>query len=353
MRIGLVRRGHSATGGAEAYLLRFAAEARRLGHTPVLITTLDWPADRWAGEEIIRIEGKTPAEFAAAFARGRTGCDVHLSFERVPGCEVFRAGDGVHAAWLDRRAEFEPFWKRTTRWLNPKHGQLIGLERGVFDPAATKAIIANSKMVRDEIVERFSFPTDRIHVVYNGLTTLAPGGDRSAARQKYGIDGEKFCALFVGSGWERKGLGTAIEAIEMCEDAVLLVAGRGPADLHRSDSAKFVGPVSDLSGLFSAADIFVLPTWYDPFSNACLEALAAGLPVLTTRANGFSEVLTSGLHGDVFDAGDALALAELIDVWRSSGRTDAARVPCRTLASEFSIERNARETIAILESVRR
>jgi UDP-glucose:(heptosyl)LPS alpha-1,3-glucosyltransferase len=139
----------------------------------------------------------------------------------------------------------------------------------------------------------------------------------------------------------------------MVEDAELLVAGRGPADLHRSSSVRFLGPVSDLSSLFAAADILVAPTWYDPFSNACLEALSAGLPVITTPANGFSEILTPGLHGDILPCGDSLALAEAIESWKKTGRAAEAREACRQRASEFSIDRNARETLEILEAAAR
>ena len=63
----------------------------------------------------------------------------------------------------------------------------------------------------------------------------------------------------------------------MLDSAKLLVAGRGPADRYPCDNAQFLGPVSDIASLFAAADVLVAPTWYDPFSNACLEALAAGL----------------------------------------------------------------------------
>ncbi len=352
MKIGLVRRGHSATGGAEAYLLRFAAEAQALGHEPILITTAEWPEDRWIGGRIVRLPGATPEEFAASFAREQTGCDVHLSLERVPGCEVFRAGDGVHAAWLKRRQQFEPLWKRMTRWVNRKHGQLVKLEREIFDPEKTRAVIANSRMVRDEIIAHFAFPAERIHVVANGLRPVVERADRGEARRKFGIGDEEFCALFVGSGWDRKGLRTVIEAVEMSENVRLLVAGRGPADSFRSDAATFVGPVSELAALFAAADVFVLPTWYDPFSNACLEALAAGLPVITTKANGFSEIIEAGVYGEIVEAGDALAIAEAFDAWRLRGRALAARGACRAKAAEFSIERNARETIAVLESAR-
>lgn len=353
MKIGFVRRGHSATGGAEAYLLRLASALRGFGEETTLITSPDWPADRWPFGEILRLEGKTPRDFATEFSKQSSGCDIHLSLERVPGCEVYRAGDGVHAAWLERRNAFEPFWKRLARGLNRKHAQILDLERRVFDPANTRAIIANSEMVRGEILAQFPYPADRIHVVRNGIQPWGDLPPRDTARQKFGLDPEVFCLLFLGTGWERKGLSTALGAVRMLDSAKLLVAGRGPADLYRCDNAQFLGPVSDIASLFAAADVLVAPTWYDPFSNACLEALAAGLPVITTPANGFSEILTPGVHGDITPAGDSLALAEAIEKWRDPQKLASARVSCRLLASEYSIERNARETLEILKAAAR
>ena len=210
-------------------------------------------------------------------------------------------------------------------------------------------MIANSHLVRNEILERFRFPEERVHVVHNGLTLPPAGADRSAARKQYGVPDEAFCALFVGTGWDRKGLETGIGAVERAGRTTLLVAGRGPAERFSSPVVKFLGPVSDLSGLHAAADLFVLPTWYDPFSNACLEALAAGLPVITTPANGFSEILRPGVHGSIVPEGDVPALALAIEGWR--GRCAQARPACRSLAAEFSIERNTRETLAVLEKL--
>lgn len=350
MRIGFVRRGHSATGGAEAYLLRLASALRGFGEETTLITTTDWPAERWPFGAILRLEGKTPRDFAAEFSKQSTGCDIHLSLERAPGCEVYRAGDGVHAAWLERRNDFEPFWKRLTRGLNRKHAQILDLERRVFDPANTRAIIANSMMVRDEILARFPYPADRIHIVRNGLQPFPELPPRDAARKTFQLDPEVLSLLFLGTGWQRKGLTTAIGALDMLDSTTLLVAGRGPADLYRHDKTRFLGPVADIASLFAAADLLVAPTWYDPFSNACLEALAAGLPVITTPANGFSEILTPGVHGDITPAGDSLALAEAVEKWRDPDKRAMAREDCRRLASEYSIVRNARETLEILKA---
>ena len=344
MKIGLVRRGHSSTGGAEAYLIRLAYALQSLGHIPALVTTADWPDSRWPSNQILRLGGRTPEEFAAAFRAAKTGCDIHLSLERV-------AGDGVHAAWLARRAAFEPIWKRATRWINSKHGQLLKLERQVFDPANTRAIIANSNLVRAEILAHSGFPADKIHVVYNGLSSPTMPADRADSRARFGLDAGELCVLFVGSGWERKGLRTAIRAVEKMENATLLVAGRGPADAFRSARAKFVGPTDDLAGLFGAGDLFVLPTYYDPFSNACLEALAAGLPVITTPANGFSEIIEPGIHGAIIPEGDAFALAEEMEKWRDPQVREASRPLRLARAAEFSIGRNARETVRILESL--
>ena len=351
MKIGFVRRGHSATGGAEAYLIKLAAALRRTGAETTLITSSDWPAERWPFGDILRLPAKNPLAFAAAFKNTHTGCDIHFSLERVPGCEIYRAGDGVHAAWLDRRDAFDPLWKRATRWMNRKHAQILKLEREVFDPANTRIVIANSRLIRDEILARFDFPAERVPVVYNGTTPFGTLPPRNEARLRCGVEEGRFCVLFLGTGWERKGLSTALQALASLANTTLLVAGRGPAERYRSQNAVFVGPVSDIAALFAAADILVLPTWYDPFSNACLEALAAGLPVITTTANGFSEILKPDVHGAIVPPGDAPALAAAIEAWQVPGRCAAAGEPCLRLAGEFTMERNARETLAILRNL--
>jgi UDP-glucose:(heptosyl)LPS alpha-1,3-glucosyltransferase len=188
-------------------------------------------------------------------------------------------------------------------------------------------------------------------VIYNGITSISSSPTRAEARRIWDINAKTFCPLFLGTGWERKGLSTAIRAADCLEDTTLLVAGRGVADRYRGTNVRFLGPVKDIASLFAASDILVLPTWYDPFSNACLEALAAGLPVITTDANGFSEIIERGVHGDITAPGDVHAIAELLDSWRIPGRCAEAREACLRLASEFSIEKNATETLRVLQGV--
>ena len=89
-----------------------------------------------------------------------------------------------------------------------------------------------------------------------------------------------------------------------------------------------------------------IPTIYDPFSNACLEAVAAGLPVVTTTANGFSEILTPGVHGHVVDPGDVSGLAAALEFWKAGRRKTSA--DCMLLAKDYSIDRNVQATLEVL-----
>ncbi len=358
MKIGLVRRGYSATGGAEAYLLRLAATLVREGHDLVLLSDVRWPDAILAAHEITLtrfvIEAPGPRLFAEGLrsALEENRCDFVLSLERVFSCDAFRAGDGVHAAWLDRRAKYEPQWKSGLRRWNPKHRHLLQLERSLFSGGAG-LVIANSKMVQREIEERFSYPRERIHVIYNGVpASTAPANSRTEVRRELGLGEQDYVLLFAGSGWERKGLRFAIHAMNAAQlaQATLLVAGRGNSrGLPYSDRVRFLGPRADIPHLLAAADAFLLPTIYDPFSNACLEALAAGLPVITTHANGFSEIIEPGRDGEVIDEPHNIgALARAIRDWASAEKRTAARPRLLELGARFSIEENVRQTLALL-----
>jgi UDP-glucose:(heptosyl)LPS alpha-1,3-glucosyltransferase len=363
MKIGLVRRGYSATGGAETYLLRLAAELGRAGHELVLFSDVQWPdqALDLAGVRLRQavIKAGDPWSFATG-VRSRQrheSCEQLLSLERIFACDVYRAGDGVHAGWLQRRARYEPKWKSAFRWVNRKHTRILELERSLFSGGA-KRVIANSQLVKRDIVQHFRFPEERIDVVYNGLPSQpVDPGTREAVRQELGIEPGEYVAIFVGSGWERKGLRFAVEAVRVLgEDApLLLIAGRGDEkSLPSTSRVRFLGPRTDVPRLLAAADVFVLPTVYDPFSNASLEALAAGLPVITTRANGFSEIIKRDIEGDLLPRPDDIeALMFSLCAWADPARRELVRPRLLAKAAEYSIERNVTETLAVLEKARK
>ncbi len=120
----------------------------------------------------------------------------------------------------------------------------------------------------------------------------------------------------------------------------------------RDDPVQFLGEVADLVAVYAAADIFILPTIYDPFSNACLEALASGLPVITTRSNGFSEIIEDGVHGSIVDnPANLVGLRDAIRFWSDQSRRDAARSANIERASRFGISKNVAQTLEILTRV--
>ena len=337
------------------YLRRFADAARAAGHSCVLFADGEWP--EWTGERV-QLAGRSPREFADALAasKPRERCDFLFSLERVWSCDAYRAGDGVHAAWLARRAEFEPAWRSFFRRFSGKHRDLLEIERALFSPGGAGVVIANSNWIKREIGQHFGLPPERIHVVYNGVPAFTPPPNgRSELRRELGLGRDDYVVLFAGSGWDRKGLRFAIDAVNASAlKPTLLVAGRGnESTMPLSDRVRFLGPVAEMSRVLAAADAFILTTLYEPFSNACLEALAAGLPVLTTAHNGFAEIIERGIDGEIFaDPRDIAALAAGIDRWADAARRAEVRPRLLAKAARFTIEENVRSTLAILEKAR-
>ncbi len=342
MRIALARYRYTPHGGAERYL-DGVAERLREGGAEVRILSSSWEGAEKAvaSWERIRVP-KRPAlfrPFLFALAVGRWA-RAHpewllFSWERLPGAEIVRAGDGCHAEWLARKRALKAPRAAALDRLRPLNRTLVQLERQMFQSEKLLAVIANSARGKEEIVRHYGVPAENIFVVHNGVDLLRfPPAKREEARVglrgRFGISGEETVFLFVGSGFARKGIGVLTDAAIALARAGMrfrvLVVGKGDPRpyLDRAASAgadgtlRFLGPVSGAEEFYLGADAFVFPTVYEPFSNACLEAMAAGLPVVTTRTNGVTEIFRDGDAGFVLeDPFDASALAgrmrELLD----------------------------------------
>jgi UDP-glucose:(heptosyl)LPS alpha-1,3-glucosyltransferase len=355
LTIGFVRRGFSSSGGAEAYLKRLAAGLVENGHAVRLYASMDWPPEEWTFGPLTRLEARSSIGFADEIEKlaTRSECDVLMSFERIWRCDLYRAGDGVHRAWLERREKSAGPFQKLSRVLNRKHSATLALEESLFAKGGAARIIANSRMVKDEIVRFYGYPAGKIDVVYNGVPVEVLQLDaetRARRREALGLGEKDVAVLFAGSGWERKGLRFAIDAIEKTgKEMRLLVAGRGEPKKFRSERAQFLGVVEDMPALYAAADIFLAPTLYDPFSNACLEALAAGLPVITTSANGFSEIIETGVHGTVVkNPHETGEFRDALVFWSESARREKTRSAIRELATRFDISANVSRTLEML-----
>ncbi|MBU1449936.1 MAG: glycosyltransferase family 4 protein [Proteobacteria bacterium] len=316
MRLGIIRYKYDFTGGAERVLGLLARGLAARGHQ-VQVMASAWQGGAPEGVSLHRVKPAKPAAWAAAAldAARKLNLDSFLSMERVPGSPVFRAGDGVHAAWLERRAPYESRLKRLSFGLNPKHRALLALERRTLAAPELRWVIAISRMVAEELQRYYRVPPEKIRVIYNAVdeADLAPARlpqTREQAREDLGLEQGRPVLLFLGSGWERKGLAFALGALARLPQAMLLVAGRDRVkpwqDKARALGVErrvvFLGLQPQVAPLLAAADAMVLPTIYDPCSIACLESLYAGTPVVTTAAAGASELVEEGVSGVVVSA---------------------------------------------------
>ena len=366
MKIALVRRGYSPTGGAERFLVRFAQGLKALGHETILFSDCTWPESAWDSSqyESVCLAGSdkilSPIAFADALeaAKPKQQCDFLFSFERVWNCDAYRAGDGVHRAWLERRSHFEAPWRTWFRGRQKKHRHLLELEAALFAPDSGIRVVANSQMVKKEIGDLYGLPLERIGVIANGYDAeeMSPQARlemRKKKREELGLGNDEQAVLFAGSGWERKGLRFAMQAIEGLRakrSARFIVAGVGQRPRGVADAGViFLGGVDSPGSLYEAADVFILPTLYDPFSNACLEASAHGLPVITTTANGFSDILDRPEAGTAVSPGDVDALASALEAFTSPS-SGQGREDIRAHALKYSVTRNVEATLDFILS---
>jgi len=321
-----------------------------------LYSTQDWPEAEWPFGKLIRLKAATPMRFAQMFQQSFRNDEVIFSLDRVLKCDCYRAGDGVHKIWLERRTRCEPGLHIWFQLLNRKHREILELERALLQYGGAKQVIANSNLVKKEIVSEFGYDEKKVTVIYNGLPEAhfnKKRGTRAELRRDWGLGEREIALLFAGSGWSRKGLRYLIQAVKRIKNTNLrlLIAGTGKKPAPPSTAIRFLGPVADMPSLYAAADLFVLPTLYDPFSNACLEALSAGTPVITTRANGFSEIIESGIHGQILNRGDDIvALQQAVENWIDPDRRAGVSQLCSDLARAYSMDRNVEQTLRVLES---
>ncbi len=364
LTIGFLRRGYSSTGGVESYLKGLAQGLLDAGHRPILFGTEAWPASEWPGGEILRCNGKGLPRYASEVESQRRtsgiNFDLTLSVEKVPGCDIYRTDEGVHAAWLDQRSPYITPWARIFQRINPKHREKLRLEKELFKPNATRRVVSLSEKISGEIRQYYGYPSAQISLIRNGVSgnRVISSQDKEGAKRDLGFAPGQKLVLFAGTGWERKGLRFAISAVEKTGDSrvILLVAGKGKQSHYVSPVVRFLGPVREMAQVYAAADLLLAPSIYEPFSLVALEALGAGVPVITSKVAGISEIMTHGVHGEVIEKPSDIgtlstALRHWIDLLEDPEKARAAHHACVGLASQFPLERNLGETLAMISEV--
>ena len=360
MKLLICRRGWSPTGGAERFLQRFGKGLSVAGIPSTLIADSRWPDDAWHGNAIERVGSTDPEGFAKEVLeiKKRHPDALLFSMERLPGADVFRAGDGLHSAWLSHLAAEEGGLRSWFRRRRRMHRQVLKLEQRLFENPHLR-VVANSRMVANELVAGYGFAAENIAVIPNGYDPVlleegAAREKRAALRIQLGIPDDAVIYLFVGSGWKRKGAQVLVDAFRKLDHpkAWLILVGKGRVARAAHPRIHLAGAVNDPLDWFVAADVFVLPTLYDPFSNACLEAASYGLPIITTDANGFQEVLET-----YPDAGQVVHIPRAVEAWTEAlkrwldptHRTEA-KPSLAAIRDHYTVKRNVDATVDFIQT---
>lgn len=369
MKIAIIRKKYSPFGGAERYLERLSSALTQGGHEVHVY------ANRWSdtgdshvvvhhvpmigGLSLLKVWSFALAALAVVKA---SSYDAILSNERLLSHDVFRVSDGVHRTWLRIRWRHTSLLKRLSLLINPLHWSVRFFDWYVFGRRAFRKIIAPSEFIKQDILH--SYPQVReqdITVIYNGvdLAQFRPENKqrfREAVRKDLGVASRRVL-LFVGTGFERKGLRYAIEALRyLPAETVLLVIGKGGTRRYRALAEQwdlgqrviFLGPQKSVEGYYAASDLVVLPTLYEPMANVVLEALASGVPVVTSRDSGNAEMITEGKDGWIVDApDDARDVARAVATATAHLGDPAIERHARSKAEQFTLDRAASRVLDV------
>ena len=223
---------------------------------------------------------------------------------------------------------------------------------------SARLVVAISRMVRSDLQEQHGVVSERIRLVHNGVNAARFTPDsrerfRGPVRRRLEIARDEAVFLMVAHNLSLKGMPALIRAAKRLKKTrrpgvIVIVGGKRLPVWRRKASragvagqVRFVGPVDDPAPYYAAADVYVQPTWYDPCSLVLLEALACGLPVITTRFNGAGELIEPGVHGTILDRpDDDAALAKAMREWSNPARWGMTASLCRQRMLAHTFERN-------------
>ncbi|MCA9096752.1 MAG: glycosyltransferase family 4 protein [Planctomycetaceae bacterium] len=372
MHVAVIRKVVSLKkAGAERYAVNLSRQLKKLGHR---VTVIGESIDEELLDELeflpVQVRNTTSWAKNQSFARNalavasRGGFDIVHGLSRVPGVDTFRLTDPLQAHWLK---VFYTGLSGRLQGMNPRHRTLLELERGIYQGNRTRRIIVQSSLDAKLIQDYFGVPAEKIRLIRNGvdLQTFHFGTRQSGQdiREELRI-GDAPLIVFAGMDFRRKGLGTLLEGMGRIQSksAKLLVLGDGAIPEYErmanrlgiGDRVIFAGRRQGIARYYGAADLFVLPTIYEPFPNVNLEAMACGTPAITTSTAGGVDLIDEGNNGYLISSATAVEeLTNTIDYHLAlpSEEIERMRGCCVRTAEAFPVERNARETVAVFEEV--
>ncbi len=371
MRIALLsRRFNPHGGGTERDLIITADCLREAGHQVTIFARelrgqyQNLEVREVGGLRLGRTAGLLSFAYGAPKAARGAGADLVLSFARTIGADVMRSGGSAHISYLRAARQ----WRSALQWramrASPYHRAQTFIERRGFASAHLKASIAVSNLVRGDLIHEFHLPAEKVITLYNGvdLARFTPPRDDSARneiRASLDITAGAPLVAFVGSGFGRKGLRFLIEAWPQVAHAHLLVVGadqnsrwyqRSALRLGVSGRIHFVGAIPDVRQIFHGVDALALPSLFEPFGNVVMEAMASGLPVLSSVQSGASELLPEPMRRFVVrDPTDAVEIAQKLNALLDAD--GELRAVARAAAERYTWQSYAEKLQAVISAV--
>ncbi len=382
LRIAFVLDKFLPSRGGERYFLFLMDELLKRGHeVHVCAAEIEGSDDRIAYHRIPVRKHPRSLRMLTFLRNSRKVVEEH-HFDVVHGTggslalDVLNPRGGVEKAYL--RQEFASIDSRLyyayqflKHRLSLRTYVELWTQKKLYEGTSVKKVIAISRMLKQDMMTYYGVADNRIAVVFNSvnLERFNPANRalwRAAKRSELAID-EKDVVLFTaGNNYRLKGLKPLIRAVALLkrqfpdERIRLLVAGRGQIIRYRalakrlgvSDSVLFLGSVSNIERYYGASDIYVHPTFYDACSFVVLEALASGLPVITTRTNGASQAIESDLAGTILDdPGDIPLLAGAIGRFLDPEKRRQAAPVARAMVEKYPPERNIADTLRVYHEI--
>ena len=299
--------------------------------------------------------------------------DITFGVGNTLKADILQPHGGVHWAWFWRSLRA---YQHPLLWMMKFLGRIFSLKQWVngwvedapYKKAKLTKIIAISDMVKQDMMRWYQIPEERIAVVYNGVDIehFHPRNRqyRWEIRRRHGIGADELVLLFVSNNFRMKGLAFLVKALAKIKKNTplsfkLLILGRDhqgsylrlAREMGIYEETIFAGSTNEPEKYYGASDLLVHPTFYDACSLTVLEALASGVPVITTRSNGASGIITQGQEGFVIsDARDDQVLVEKISFFLDHEKVEKASIAARLLAESYSHERIWKEMNHIFQT---
>jgi UDP-glucose:(heptosyl)LPS alpha-1,3-glucosyltransferase len=357
MRLTIVRQDYRPEGMVER-VLEPALEALLERNVAVSLYTRSWPQTRLQLAEPHVLDPFHVGAMWRDWSFARAACrdvrrsqpDLVEAHERMLCCDIYRASGGVHAAWVDVRLEGGGAAARIALEISPYDRYLLAMEKRLYASTWLRAVICNSRMVKQEIRRYYAVPESKLHVIYNPVDgeIFHPGlrEARAPILARHGIAADATVFLVVDPDGSRIDVGGAIDAFarQSAPARLVVLLGTQSPQRHRAraqaagvgDRITFVGRDADRRSWLGAADVFVWPARYDPSPDVAFEAMACGLPVIASTRSGVAELLPDCDAGLVYPAGDAAALAAHMQTLLDPGIRARLGPNARRAVSSFS-----------------